>query len=209
MTGRYVLDLRDVDETWGAAVGGKGAHLGGLSRIDGIQVPEGFCVTTDAFRRIMAEAPPIEGLFDELSSVNPDAREAVRALSARIRQTIEGIAVPDDVTEAVTRALARFGEQGAYAVRSSATAEDLPTASFAGQHDTYLNIVGPAAVLLHIRRCWASLFTERAVVYRRRNGIEDRTVRMAVVVGSGWWFLRRQASCSRPTPSRATARSPP
>ncbi|WP_281196681.1 PEP/pyruvate-binding domain-containing protein, partial [Streptomyces lushanensis] len=75
-----------------------------------------------------------------------------------------------------------FSEQAAYAVRSSATAEDLPTASFAGQQDTYLNIVGPTAVLRHISRCWASLFTERAVTYRRRNGIDHRTVHMAVVV---------------------------
>lgn len=83
---------------------------------------------------------------------------------------------------AVTGALARHGEEAAYAVRSSATAEDLPTASFAGQQDTYLNVVGTEAVLRHISRCWASLFTERAVTYRRRGGIDDRTVRMAVVV---------------------------
>src|SRR6202171_1550519 len=76
----------------------------------------------------------------------------------------------------------RPGEQAAYAVRSSATAEDLPTASFAGQQDTYLNIVGSAAILQHISRCWASLFTERAVTYRLRNGLAHRKVHMAVVV---------------------------
>ena len=83
---------------------------------------------------------------------------------------------------AITRALARLGERAAYAVRSSATAEDLPTASFAGQQDTYLNVVGPTAILQHVSRCWASLFTERAVTYRQRNGIDHRTVHMAVVV---------------------------
>jgi pyruvate,water dikinase len=83
---------------------------------------------------------------------------------------------------AITRALARLGEHAAYAVRSSATAEDLPTASFAGQQDTYLNVVGPAAILQHVGRCWASLFTERAVTYRLRNGFDHRKVRMAVVV---------------------------
>src|SRR5205823_2460292 len=77
---------------------------------------------------------------------------------------------------------ARLGEQAAYAVRSSATAEDLPTASFAGQQDTYLNVVGPAAILQHVSRCWASLFTERAVTYRLRNGVDHRKVHMAVVV---------------------------
>src|SRR5205085_7733039 len=82
----------------------------------------------------------------------------------------------------ITRPLARLGEQAAYAVRSSATAEDLPTASFAGQQDTYLNVVGPAAILQHVSRCWASLFTERAVTYRLRNGLHQRKVHMAVVV---------------------------
>ncbi|WNM36713.1 rifamycin-inactivating phosphotransferase [Streptomyces sp. Li-HN-5-11] len=182
MSEQYVLDLREVDENQVAVVGGKGAHLGGLSRIEGIRVPGGFCVTTDAFRRIMAETPSIDDQLDQLSCVNPDDREAVRTLSARIRRTIEGTAVPADLAAAITRALARLGGRAAYAVRSSATAEDLPTASFAGQQDTYLNVVGPTAVLQHVSRCWASLFTERAVTYRRRNGIDHRTVHMAVVV---------------------------
>ncbi len=182
MIEQYVLGLHEVDETQVAVVGGKGAHLGALSSIDGIRVPAGFCVTTDAFRRIMAEAPSIDDRLGQLSRLNPDDREATRALSAEIRRTIEGIAIPDDLAAAITRALARLGEQAAYAVRSSATAEDLPTASFAGQQDTYLNVVGPAAVLQHVSRCWASLFTERAVTYRRRNGIDHRKVHMAVVV---------------------------
>ena len=163
-------------------VGGKGAHLGGLSRIDGVRVPAGFCVTTDAFRRIMADAPSIDDLLDRLSRLDPDDREAIRTLSAEIRRILEETALPGDLAAAITRALARLGEDAAYAVRSSATAEDLPTASFAGQQDTYLNVVGPAAILRHVSRCWASLFTERAVTYRRRRGIDHRAVHMAVVV---------------------------
>jgi len=182
VTEQYVLGLQEVDETQVAVVGGKGAHLGGLSRIEGIRVPGGFCVTTDAFRRIMAEASSIDDRLDQLSRLNPDDREAIRTLSAQIRRAVEGIAIPGDLAAAITRALAQLGEQGAYAVRSSATAEDLPTASFAGQQDTYLNVVGPAAVLQHVSRCWASLFTERAVTYRQRKGIDHRTVHMAVVV---------------------------
>ncbi|MFD9004056.1 rifamycin-inactivating phosphotransferase [Streptomyces sp. NPDC059582] len=182
MIEQYVLDLHEVDETRVAVVGGKGAHLGGLSRIEGIRVPSGFCVTTDAFRRIMAEAPSIEDRLEQLSRSNPDDREAIRTLSAQIRRTIEGIAIPGDLAAAITHALARLGGRAAYAVRSSATAEDLPTASFAGQQDTYLNVVGPTAILQHVSRCWASLFTERAVTYRQRNGIDHRTVHMAVVV---------------------------
>ncbi|TQK50054.1 pyruvate,water dikinase [Streptomyces sp. SLBN-118] len=182
MIEQYVLDLQEVDETQVAVVGGKGAHLGGLSRIEGIRVPGGFCVTTDAFRRIMAEAPSIDDRLDQLSRLSPDDREAIRTLSAQIRRTIEEIAIPGDLAAAITGALVQLGEQAACAVRSSATAEDLPTASFAGQQDTYLNVVGPTAILQHVSRCWASLFTERAVTYRQRNGIDHRTVHMAVVV---------------------------
>jgi pyruvate,water dikinase len=176
------LDLREIEGGQVAVVGGKGAHLGELSRIDGISVPGGFCVTTDAFRRILAEAPSVDDRLEQLSRVNPDDRETIRTLSAEIRRIIEGIAIPDDLATAITRKLARLGERAAYAVRSSATAEDLPTASFAGQQDTYLNVVGPTAILRHVSRCWASLFTERAVTYRRRSGIDHRTVHMAVVV---------------------------
>src|SRR2546425_5298132 len=180
--GSYVLGFQEIDQTQVAIVGGKGAHLGELSRIEGIRVPAGFCVTTDGFRRIMAEAPSIDERLDRLPRLNPDDREAIRTLSAEIRRTLEGIAIPDDLAAAITLALARLGEQAAYAVRSSATAEDLPTASFAGQQDTYLNIVGPAAILQHISRCWAPLFTERAVTYRLRNGFDHRKVQMAVIV---------------------------
>ena len=180
--GSYVLGFQEIDQTQVAVVGGKGAQLGELSQIEGIRVPAGFCVTTDAFRRIMAEAPSIDEQLDRLSRLNPDDRDAIRTLSAEIRRTLEGIAIPDDLAEAITRALARLGEQAGYAVRSSATAEDLPTASFAGQQDTYLNIVEPTAILQHVSRCWASLYTERAVTYRLRNGFDHRKVHMAVVV---------------------------
>src|SRR5829696_7107478 len=178
----YVLGLQEVDLTQVAVVGGKGTQLGELSRMEGIRVPAGFCVTTDAFQRIMAKAPSIDDRLDRLSRLKPDDREAIHALSAEIRRTLEGIAIPDDLAAAITRPLARLGEQAAYAVRSSATAEDLPTASFAGQQDTYLNVVGPAAILQHVSRCWASLFTERAVTYRHRSGMDHRAVQMAVVV---------------------------
>src|SRR6188472_1959233 len=179
---RYVLGLLEIDQTQVAVVGGKGAQLGELSRIEGIHVPAGYCVTTNAFRHVIADAPSIDDRLDRLSRLDPDNREAVRTLSAEIRRTLEGIAIPEDLATAIIRPLARLGEHAAYAIRSSATAEDLPTASFAGQQDSYLNVVGPAAVLQHVTRCWASLFTERAVTYRLRNGVDQRTVRMAVVV---------------------------
>src|SRR5215472_10635302 len=158
----YALGLQEIDTTQVALVGGKGAHLGELSRIDGIRVPAGFCVTTDAFRRIMSTAPSIDDQLDRLSRLDPDDRQAIRMLSAEIRGTLEWIAIPDDLATAITRSVTRLGGEAAYAIRSSATAEDLPTASFAGQQDTYLNVVGLAAILQHVSRCWASLFTERA-----------------------------------------------
>jgi pyruvate,water dikinase len=178
----YVLGFEQIDSTNVEDVGGKGAHLGALRWIGGVRVPDGFCVTTDAFQHVVAEAPSVGARLDLLSRVNPDDRAAIRTLSADVRRVVDGLAMPDDLVAAISASCARLGERASYAVRSSATAEDLPTASFAGQQDSYLNIVGPAAILRHVRRCWASLFTERAVTYRCRNGIDHRKVRMAVVV---------------------------
>ncbi len=180
--GRFVLGFHEIDRAQVAVVGGKGAQLGELSRIDGVRVPPGFCVTTDAYRRIVAAAPSMGAQLDQLARLNPDDHEAIRTRSAEIRRTVAGVAIPADLAAAITSARARLGAPAAYAVRSSATAEDLPTASFAGQQDTYLNVVGSAAILVHISRCWASLFTERAVTYRLRNGVDHRTLAMAVVV---------------------------
>jgi pyruvate,water dikinase len=177
---RYVLDFEEIDRTQVGLVGGKGVHLGELSRIADIRVPPGFCVTTDSFRPLLADAA-VDDLLDGLSRVGRDDHEAIRHVSAQIRRAVEAILIPPDVAAAITGAVTRLGEQGAFAVRSSATAEDLATASSAGQYDTYLNVIGSDAVLRHVRRCWASLFTERAVTYRLVNGVDHRSVLMAVV----------------------------
>ena len=177
---RDILSFQDIDTTRMPQVGGKGAHLGELSRIEGVHVPPGFCVTTGAFARIVA--PRLATWLERLARLKADDREAIRALSADIRQAIEAIPIPHDLAADIRRALAGIGENSTYAVRSSATAEDLPGASFAGQHDSWLNVAGSAAVLTHVSRCWASLFTERAVTYRLRNGVDQHTVHMAVVV---------------------------
>ncbi len=179
---RYVVSFEEIDQTMVALVGGKGAHLGELSVIEGIRVPTGFCVTTEAFQRIMAEAQSVDELLDRLARLHADDREAIRTIGAEVRETLEGISIPGDLADAITRPLAQLGDEAGYAVRSSATAEDLPSASFAGQQDTYLNVVGSAAILEHISRCWASLFTDRAVAYRVRNGFDHREVSMAVVI---------------------------
>jgi pyruvate,water dikinase len=178
----YVLDLGEIDQSRVDIVGGKGAHLGALSRIEGIHVPPGFCVTTHAYRRIVAQAPSVDDRLDQLSRISPANHEASSALSAEIRAIIDGITIPADLSDAIAYALTEHGQQAPYAVRSSATAEDMPNASFAGQHDSYLVVRGPASVLYHVRRCWASLFTDRAIMYRQRHGFDHRKVAMAVVV---------------------------
>ncbi|MDA0638864.1 phosphoenolpyruvate synthase, partial [Nonomuraea sp. MCN248] len=177
-----MLDFERIDSTSVADVGGKGAHLGELSRIDDLRVPDGFCVTTDAFQRVVAAEPSFGARLDLLARAEPDDHAAIRTLSADVRRVVEGLEMPADLVAEIGASLARLGERAPCAVRSSATAEDLPTASFAGQQDSYLNVVGLEEVLRHVRRCWASLFTERAVTYRRRNGFGDREARMAVVV---------------------------
>jgi pyruvate,water dikinase len=181
-----VVDLDEVASTQVAEVGGKAANLGELSRIDGVRVPPGFCVTAAAFRRIVAAAPSFGGALDRLMGLRPEDRDAIGAASAQVRRVIGEIPLPDELVAAVGAGLDRLGDGAgdriACAVRSSATAEDLPTASFAGQQDSYLNVVGVAAVVEHVRCCWASLFTERAVTYRARGGVDHRRVHMAVVV---------------------------
>lgn len=180
--GPYVLQFGAIDRTQLAVVGGKGANLGELARIEGIRVPDGFCVTTHAFRRLLSTMPAWDDLLARLCRVGPEDLAAIRSISADVRDALEAAAMPDDLAEPITAALRLLEEQAPCAVRSSATAEDLPTASFAGQQDSFLNVVGPAAVLRHVSRCWASLFTERAVAYRLRHGLDHRQAFMAVVV---------------------------
>ncbi len=178
----YVLGFQDIDKAKLMVVGGKGANLGELSKIKGIRVPDGFCVSTESFKRIIGETSSINELLDQLSNLMVEDRDKIAELSGEIRRVMVGIAIPEDINEEITRHLSRLDENNAYAVRSSATAEDLPTASFAGQQDTYLNIIGKEAILKHISKCWASLFTERAVTYRIQNGFDHRKVHLAVVV---------------------------
>lgn len=178
----YVLGFHDIDKTKPMVVGGKGANLGELSKIEGIRVPDGFCISTEAFKKIIGETSSINELLDQLSRLMVKDRDKIGELSREIRRVIEGIAIPKDINEQIIQFLARIGEKNAYAIRSSATAEDLPTASFAGQQDTYLNIIGREAILKHISKCWASLFTERAVTYRIQKGFDHRKVQLSVVV---------------------------
>src|SRR3989475_9138316 len=178
----FVLGFQDIDKTKLMVVGGKGANLGELSRIDGIRVPEGFGITTEAYKRIISQTPEFNDLLEQLYLLKVEDRERICEISKKIRSVIEGTVIAKEIDEAVTHFITKLGDKNAYAVRSSATAEDLPTASFAGQQETYLNIIGKEAILKHISKCWASLFTDRAVIYRLQNGFDHRKVYLSVVV---------------------------
>ncbi|MGW6666124.1 MULTISPECIES: phosphoenolpyruvate synthase [Peribacillus] len=180
--GSLVLGFQEMEKTQLLLVGGKGLNLGELSKIEGIQVPEGFCVTTVGYQKAIEQNETYQALLDRLTILKVEDREQIGEISRKIRQIIKDVEIPSDVVKAVIHFLSQFGDEHAYAVRSSATAEDLPHASFAGQHDTYLNIIGVDAILQHIRKCWASLFTDRAVIYRMQNGFDHSEVYLSVIV---------------------------
>ncbi|WP_245761267.1 PEP/pyruvate-binding domain-containing protein [Saccharopolyspora shandongensis] len=172
------LDAADADL---ALVGGKGASLARLAGA-GLPVPPGFDVTTVAYRDFAATAGLQERILAAVAEVDPDRPETAQAASGKIQQWFAESPVPEEIAEAIRAAYAGMGEDVPVAVRSSATAEDLPEMSFAGQQDTYLNIRGETAVLDAVRRCWASLWTARAIDYRLRNGVAADEVALAVVV---------------------------
>ncbi|HEX7735973.1 MAG TPA: PEP/pyruvate-binding domain-containing protein [Ktedonobacteraceae bacterium] len=164
-----------------ALVGGKGANLGEMVNA-GLPIPPGFCITTAAYKQVAAESRLEELLDVHAGQAGNSAQLAKLAQAARAR--VLSTAMPEHVAASITEAYGVLGsgEPIPVAVRSSATAEDLPFASFAGQQDTYLNIVGVESVLDAVQRCWASLWTERAVSYRASLGLDQRGVQLAVVV---------------------------
>jgi pyruvate, water dikinase len=168
-----------------ANLGGKGASLVTMTAV-GMPVPPGFVVTTAQFDKFMDESGITERVHTVLSGLNPDDVAEVDVLSAKIRADIESCPVPAEARAQTIAAYAalqsRFDAPVPVAVRSSATAEDLPDASFAGQQDTYLWLEGFDAVGEHIRKCWASLYTSRAIMYRLKNNIPNEGLSMAVVV---------------------------
>ncbi|MCU6792760.1 phosphoenolpyruvate synthase [Paenibacillus sp. WQ 127069] len=177
-----VLGFQEMEKTQHLLVGGKGLNLGVLSKIEGIQVPEGFCVTTVGYQKVIEQNETYHALLNRLTMLKVKDRDQIGEISRKLRQIIMEVVIPSDVVESVTQYLSQFGDEHAYAVRSSATAEDLPHASFAGQQDTYLNIIGVDAILQHISKCWASLFTDRAVIYRMQNGFDHSQVYLSVIV---------------------------
>ncbi|HHT7126652.1 TPA: phosphoenolpyruvate synthase [Bacillus cereus] len=178
----FVLDFQEIEKTQLFLVGGKGLNLGELSNIQGIQVPEGFCVTTVWYEQAIGKNGAFQTLLNQLAMLKIEERDRIGEISKQIREVIMAVEIPVDVVESVAHYLSHFGDEHAYAVRSSATAEDLPYASFAGQQDTYLNVIGKENILQHIKKCWASLFTDRAVIYRMQNGFDHNQVSICVVI---------------------------
>lgn len=175
-----VLNLADINAGMLLRVGGKAANLGETTRA-GLPVPPGFCLTTDAYRQAVGPAG-LEDVHGALAGTGAHELAALAGLASRARELILRADIPPEIAGAVRESYAAMGADVPVAVRSSATAEDLPFASFAGQQDTYLNVVGADAVLKAVRQCWASLWTDRAVAYRATHGINPSTVALAVVV---------------------------
>lgn len=178
---KLVLPLARIGADDVTLVGGKAANLGEMTRV-GFPIPEGFCITTTCFQRFMAASAEQTDLYAALDDVTPLDLERLKGTGFRVRQALSHVAVPQGVVNAIVDAWQSAGRGFRYAVRSSATAEDTPGASFAGQHDTLLNIRGEAALIRSIRECWLSLFTDRAIIYRIKNGFPHRAVNMAVIV---------------------------
>lgn len=166
-------------------MGGKGANLGELRRV-GLPVPPAFCVTTSAYRRHLEDHALFAPIREALAAVDYGDPTGIERSARAIRERILAAPVSEAVRAEIRTAYARLSaprsDEPLVSVRSSATAEDLPGASFAGQHDTYLNVLGAEAVVEHVRRCWASGWTARAIAYRERQGFRDEPVWIAVVV---------------------------
>ncbi len=182
----FILNFENLDKNSLQLVGGKNASLGEMIKA-GIRVPPGFAVTTDSYLSFITETGIKDKIFDILSNMPPDDVESLNRASAGIRELINTVSLPDAINSAIGEGYAQLCEKCSVenipaAVRSSATAEDLPTASFAGQQDTYLWIKGEEKIIDSVQKCWASLFTARAIDYRNKNGFPHDKVLISVGV---------------------------
>jgi len=182
----YVEKFEDLNKDNISIAGGKGANLGELTQT-GIPVPPGFVVTAETYNKFMNETGIFNKIMNKLDKLDVNDTKKLQKTAKEIKEVIISTPIPDEIvvliTEAYNELCLRVGEEDIYvAIRSSATAEDLPEASFAGQQDTFLNIKGTNEVIEHVRRCWASLFEARAIFYREENDFEHSKVYIAVVV---------------------------
>jgi pyruvate, water dikinase len=183
---KYVAYFEDLKKDDVAVAGGKGANLGELTQA-GIPVPPGFVITAATYNKFMKDTGIFNEIMDILDAIEVDNTKELKTASETIKKIIMDTEMPEEISatiiEAYNALCHRIGKENAFvAIRSSATAEDLPEASFAGQQDTYLNIKGPKAVVRNVQKCWASLFESRAIFYREEQGFEHSKVYIAVVV---------------------------
>ena len=182
----YVQKFEDLNKSDIAIAGGKGANLGELTQA-GIPVPPGFVVTAETYQKFMEDTGINDKVLDILDKIDINDTKALQAAAEEIKTIIIATPIPDDmvmfIKEAYNQLCQRVGEDDTdVAIRSSATAEDLPEASFAGQQDTFLHVSGDEEVIEYVRKCWASLFEARAIFYREENDFEHSKVLIAVVV---------------------------
>ena len=182
----YILNFKDADKNSLPLVGGKNASLGEMIKA-GIRVPPGFAITTDSYLGFITDTGIKDKIFDILSNMPPDDVESLNRASAEIQGLINNASLADEIKSAIGEGYFLLCKKCSVetlpvAVRSSATAEDLPTASFAGQQDTYLWVEGREKVVDSVQRCWASLFTPRAIDYRNKNDFPHEKVLISVGV---------------------------
>ena len=180
----YILDFEKLDKSSLPSVGGKNASLGEMIKAD-IRVPPGFAVTTDSYLEFITAAGIKDKIYNRLANLNPDNVAELNQASSDVQELIETAAIPDAIGRAVKMGYVQLCEKCSVdpvpvAVRSSATAEDLPSASFAGQQDTYLWIQGADEVISRVQNCWASLYTPRAIAYRIKNHFAHEKVLISV-----------------------------
>ncbi|WAI02013.1 phosphoenolpyruvate synthase [Methanogenium organophilum] len=176
-----ILWLAEIQKEDVPSVGGKGASLGEMTSV-GLPVPNAFVVTAQAFRRYIEGAKIDKEIFSRLAGLDVENADLLEKTAADVKGIVMKAPVPDEIREEIIRSYAKMGDDVVVAVRSSATAEDLPDASFAGQQDTYLNIKGVDALVEAVQMCWASLYGARAIYYRAKQGFDDSIVDIAVVV---------------------------
>jgi rifampicin phosphotransferase len=178
-TSLLVAALSDFNSKDLALAGGKGANLGELSQA-GFDIPPAFVITTASYDLLVQENDLQTRLDESLIALDPDTPDSAKNVSQRIQSLFQDASIPEEIKVGILKAYHHLG--GAVAVRSSATAEDLPEASFAGQQETFLNVIGEEALMNAVRDCWMSLWSERAILYRARQNVDQKAVKLAVAV---------------------------
>lgn len=185
MSKRYILSLTEITKNQIDMVGGKGANLGEMTRA-GMPVPEGFCIHVEAYKDYLKENGIQTEIEKMLEAVDWENHEEIEGISRQIQKLMLNQTISSELEQEIIKAYKQLSEEHSkeipVAVRSSATAEDLPDASFAGQQETFLHILGEQSIMEHVIKCWASLWSARAMVYRQKNQYEHTDVYLAVVV---------------------------